>query len=227
MSSHIGVLPTPVTGKLNPEQYSAAAQNKKELGKEDFLNLLVAQLMHQDPLKPDGDTEFISQLAQFSSLEQLIGIGQGMEGLAMAQMSTQSSDIVGFIGKDVVASSDTIQLPEEGGATIGWGLPYGADSVSVEIRNHLGAVVRTVEIQQPQRQGNTTWHWDGTDDDGHLLPMGEYTFSVKATQGTGEALSEPLVRMRVTGVTFESGYPELRLGAAQKVTLADVREVLE
>ncbi len=198
---------------------------RSELGKEDFLTLLVAQLTHQDPLKPDGDKEFIAQLAQFSSLEQLMGIGQGMEGLAMAQMSAQAADTVGFIGKDVLASSTKVQLPEEGGATIGWSLPSGADSVTVEIRNYQGVVVRTVDVQQTQPVGNSTYHWDGMDDDGHLLPMGPYTLSVKATAGGGEAASESLVRQAVTGVTFERGYPELRLGPHLKVTLADVREV--
>ncbi len=224
MSVNIGA----IAGQSGASQAQmAAAAERAELGKEDFLHLLVAQLTHQDPLKPDGDKDFIAQLAQFSSLEQLIGIGQGMEGLTLAQLSAQASDTVGFIGKDVLAATDQIQLPEEGGATIGWGLPQGADSVTVEIRNQQGALVRTADFQRAQRAGNSTWHWDGTDNDGHLLPMGPYTFSVSATAGAGQALSEPLVRQRVTGITFESGYPELRLGAHLKVTLADVREVAE
>ena len=45
--------------------------NAKELGQDAFLQLLTTQLSHQDPLQPQGDTEFIAQLAQFSSLEQL------------------------------------------------------------------------------------------------------------------------------------------------------------
>lgn len=221
MTMHMGAL-----SGASPSQ-SAAAAERAQLGKEDFLELLVAQLTHQDPLKPEGDKEFIAQLAQFSSLEQLIGIGQGMEGLAMAQLSAQASDTVGFIGKDVLAASDSFQLPEEGGATVGWGLPEGADSLVVEIRNSHGALVRTAEFNRAQRAGNSTWHWDGTDDDGHLLPLGPYTFSVKASAGSGRARSEPLVSQRVTGITFERGYPELKLGPYMKVTLADVREVSE
>ncbi len=49
------------------------------LGKDDFLKLLVAQLSHQDPLNPQDGSEFVAQLTQFSSLEQLISIRDAVE----------------------------------------------------------------------------------------------------------------------------------------------------
>lgn len=54
---------------------SGARQTKGELGKNDFLQLLVAQMRYQDPLKPMEDKEFIAQLAQFSALEQMMNVG--------------------------------------------------------------------------------------------------------------------------------------------------------
>ncbi len=61
---------------------SALSSSKKELGKTEFLNLLVAQLKNQDPMSPMDNQEFIAQLATFSSLEQLISINKGITQLA-------------------------------------------------------------------------------------------------------------------------------------------------
>jgi Flagellar hook capping protein len=59
---------------------------KKELGKDDFLNLLVAQLKYQDPMNPTDNSQFVAQLAQFSALEQMNNVSAGitsMEALSM------------------------------------------------------------------------------------------------------------------------------------------------
>lgn len=56
---------------VTPSEYTEEKTNVSSLGKDEFLNLLVTQLQYQDPLDPSGDTEFIAQMAQFSSLEQM------------------------------------------------------------------------------------------------------------------------------------------------------------
>jgi flagellar basal-body rod modification protein FlgD len=67
------------------QQVSNVATNAtKELGKSEFLELLVAQLQNQDPMNPVDNQQFIAQLATFSSLEQLISINQGVSKLSGA-----------------------------------------------------------------------------------------------------------------------------------------------
>ena len=63
----------------DPREQQPKAKNA--LGKDDFLKLLMAQLQNQDPLKPMDHQEFVAQLAQFGSLEQLTNIQKGIEGL--------------------------------------------------------------------------------------------------------------------------------------------------
>lgn len=81
---------------------SMAASGSSKLGKDAFMNLLVTQLKHQDPLAPTENQEFIAQLAQFSSLEGIQELNDNMLGLAVLQQSnalmaqlTQSSDLIG------------------------------------------------------------------------------------------------------------------------------------
>ena len=69
-----------------------------ELGKDDFLKLLITQLSNQDPTDPMDNTEFIAQMAQFSSLEQMTNMNQQFEKLNAMLVSNQG---VGTIGKTV------------------------------------------------------------------------------------------------------------------------------
>lgn len=88
----------PLKDKTQPPQ--------QELGKQDFLNLLMTQLRHQDPLNVQEDREFIAQLAQFSSLEQSSNLSLAMENMLGLQQLTQGAAL---IGKEI----ETV-LPVEG-----------------------------------------------------------------------------------------------------------------
>jgi flagellar basal-body rod modification protein FlgD len=76
---------TPI-GQTTPvaNDTSAAPVGQKALGKDAFLQLLVTQLQHQDPTKPQADGEFIAQLAQFSTLEQLTEIQKTLTSIGTA-----------------------------------------------------------------------------------------------------------------------------------------------
>lgn len=78
------------------------------LGKDDFLLLLVAQLKNQDPMSPVGDKEFIAQLAQFNSLEQMQNLNSKFMEMIQWQQLSQSSSLIGkkidAIGSDGTTS---------------------------------------------------------------------------------------------------------------------------
>ena len=70
----------------------------QELGKDDFLKLLMTQMTHQDPTEPMDNSQFIAQMAQFSSLEQMYNVSNGFNKMASIM---QSNEAAGTLGKVV------------------------------------------------------------------------------------------------------------------------------
>ena len=89
---------------------SKAATKSKELGKDEFLTMFVAQLKNQDPLNPMQGQEFAAQLAQFSSLEQLYNVNENLQTMKSSEDDASRLQALDFIGKDIVAKGDSLQL---------------------------------------------------------------------------------------------------------------------
>jgi len=81
------------------------AKAKNELGKDDFLNLLITQLKNQDPLNPMKDQEFIAQLATFSNLEQITNMSRNMEEFLKQQEYNNRATAVNMIGMEIRTSA--------------------------------------------------------------------------------------------------------------------------
>ncbi len=79
---------------------AAAATKKKDLGKDQFLSILVAQLKNQDPTSPMDNAQFVAQMAQFSSVEQLISINEKMDKM-QGSMDTSLGGASELIGKKI------------------------------------------------------------------------------------------------------------------------------
>jgi flagellar basal-body rod modification protein FlgD len=81
----------PVATSANNLVTSADDQKKDPLGRDAFMNLLITQLQHQDPTQPQADGEFLAQLAQFSSLEQLQSMNQKLDAISSFFTQAQSA----------------------------------------------------------------------------------------------------------------------------------------
>ncbi|MEY9975994.1 flagellar hook assembly protein FlgD [Lysinibacillus sp. RC79] len=106
---------TNVTDELYYSNYKKPTKQtgNSELGKDAFLQLLIAQLSHQDPTNPMDDREFISQMAQFSSLEQMQNMTKAMQSLLASQQQTQLMSYTTFVGKEVQWHEVTDKLDEK------------------------------------------------------------------------------------------------------------------
>ena len=86
---------------LSNYQQSQSKTRSTNLGKDDFLKLLMTQLQNQDPSNPMEDTQFIAQMAQFSSLEQMTNMNSTFEKFITQQQQSQLISYNQFVGKDI------------------------------------------------------------------------------------------------------------------------------
>lgn len=178
---------------------SSSSADAADLNFNDFLKLLTTQLQNQDPLNPTDSTQFTSQIAQFSSVEQQIQSNAYLKTLTQQQSYSQQSMAVGFIGKDVLVPSDDIGL-KNSAATFDYTLGTDAVSGSIQIYNEAtGAVVKTITPES--KAGTYQYNWDGTDDSGNPVADGTYGITMKAYDSSGTAVkTKTMVYQAVAGV---------------------------
>jgi flagellar basal-body rod modification protein FlgD len=195
------------------------------MGKDDFLSLLVTQLQYQDPLEPMDATQFTTQLAQFSELEQMQNVNGQLGYLQLYMASLNNAQAVNFIGKEVVALGNAVYLDEEEEQlNLHYELEDESTHVLVSICDENGQLVRVLGVGA-QDSGEHTLTWDGRDDSGSRLTPGTYTFSVTAQDADGNEIAARTYRSgTVTGVTFEDQITYLLLGD-EKVAIGEVLRV--
>jgi flagellar basal-body rod modification protein FlgD len=196
------------------------------LGKDDFLNLLVTQLRHQDPLSPMESAEFTSQLAQFSSLEQMSNVNSNLEVLQLYQASINNSQAVGFIGKTIKALGNTIGVVDSVADQIHFELDKDASDVIVQIYNSGNKLIKTIK-PGGLNAGEQNVTWDGTDNDNNKVPDGTYTFKVIATDTDQKPVSvKTIITALVSGVAFKDNITYL-LAGNQEIPIGSVFEVMD
>lgn len=205
---------------------SSSSSSTSSLGQDAFLQLLVTQLQYQDPLSPMDDKEFVAELAQFSSLEQLTEINTGIENLSSQNETQQLMGAVNFIGKTIEATGNAVSLSDGTATSVTFTLPSDAETCLVNVLDSSGTVVRTVDLGATSA-GQVEFQWDGKDYDGNAMDDGQYQVAVTATDADGNLLTvTSTMSGTVVGVQQESGSYYLNIGNDRYVAFTDITNVI-
>lgn len=243
---------TDVTGVNSAlSQYDITNKNKEEntsneLGKTEFLELMIAKLNNQDPLKPQDDAQFIAELAQFSTVEGIQNMSAGFEDLATSYKSSQALQASALVGGAVTVDGSTTSNLRYGELVYGMAeLPAGADELFLQIENSTGQIVEDVPLGY-QPNGALTFKWDGanlevngelmdidyskfaTDENGNIIPheAGEYTFRIQGNVVGQSQVFDVSMSERVDSVTILAGNDiQLNLANGSTATMGDVKQI--
>lgn len=218
------------TGKNFLTQLSAGRQEEpqnKEMGKDEFLKLLVVQMNNQNPLEPQENGDFIAQLAQFSSLEGIDNLNKSVNGIVSAYQSSAALEASALVGRQVQVRSDTAWLTQGEMFTGVIEMPVASPDVRVGIYDSAGQLVRNLDLGA-KAAGNHDLMWDGRNNRGDPLQSGLYTVKAEARFNGQMYQTSTLLGANVNSVTLggAGSSPILNLAGIGKVPLSDVQTIM-
>lgn len=213
-SDYIKSLQTATSGKTGDSTTGAST-----LGKDSFLQLLVTQMQNQNPLDPQDNTQFVAQLAQFSSLETMQNLSTSVDAIGGMYQSSQALQASSLVGRSVIVDSGSTNVDTTKTMTGQVVLPSTSTVTTVKVYDSTGSVVRTIDLGQ-QKAGTTSFTWDGKDDAGNTLATGNYSFKATGSlDGTSTGLTTYLPAT-VTSVTMGSAGTSMTLNLADGTNIA-------
>lgn len=213
---------TSALGNTVPTTQVGPQANNSQMNQ--FLQLLTAQLQNQDPMQPTDPTQFVAQLAQFSTVEQLVQSNTSLTGISQSVSSLALGQYAGMINHTVNANVSSVVVPSSGSVSETMNYQITAttlNDVQIAITNASGAVVGTM----PANATSGTVTFDGTDGNGQPLMPGTYSVSLVGVDATGAAQTAGTLTMSGTVnsvVQDSSGNWQLQLQDGRTVDATSV-----
>ncbi|WP_238481159.1 flagellar hook assembly protein FlgD [Dyella telluris] len=192
----------------------------------DFLKLMTAQLQAQDPTNPVDNSQFVSQMAQFSQLSSTQQLDTDLQTLSSnvssAMQTSQVLSSSNLVGREVMVPSSSATY-DGSDAVKGAVNVTATGSVTVQVLDSSGNVVRNIDMGT-QSAGLQQFSWDGTDDNGNAVASGTYTLKA----ATGSASLDTYVAGSVTGVGYGGSTlgTYLQVAGVGGVSLSQVAQIL-
>lgn len=184
-----------------------------EIGQNEFLQLLITQLKHQDPLDPMKNDQFAVDMAQFSQVEQLIQINQ--------KLGSDSQDIgymASYLGREVVTNEDKVVVDGGDGGRIRMNLLSDATSVKIQLLNEDGSVKEEKDVG-PLSKGKHSVALTGL-----TTTEGSYGYRVIAKDDQGVELNLSSSIAGIVSGFIPGADPKLIIGS-REIKPSDVKEI--
>lgn len=213
-----------LNGASSSSSGSSTTKSAADL-QDSFLTMLTTQLQNQDPLNPMDNAQMTSQLAQISTLEGIQGLNTTLTALLSSYNTSQALQAAGAIGSQVLVEGNGMTLSKgvsQGGITLG----AAASSVTVTIKDSTGKTVQTQDLGA-KSAGTVAFNWDGKNANGDQLNDGNYTFTVKAVNSSGTAVSATPIQVGTVSAVVKSGSSfMLELSSGETVAFSDVLQFM-
>ena len=203
---------------------SEGSNKASDMGRNEFMDLMMAQMQNQNPLDPQKNEDFVAQLAQFSSLEEMQSLNTSVED-AMGQFrSTQALQASAMVGQQVQVEGNIANLGPEGEVKGAVEVPSATSNLRVNVYNPSGELVRQMDMGQ-QGSGTVDFSWDGENGNGDLMEPGDYRVQAEAQyDGETQELATRL-NANVDSVNLENGGVTLNLAGRGSVPLDQVKQI--
>jgi len=198
-----------------------------DIGKGDFLKLMMTQLRNQDPFKPLESGEFLSQIAQFSTVSGIQDLESSFSSLATNLVSNQALQASSLVGRTVLLPSDKGVLPTGEPMKGSVEVDASVGSLVVGVYDGVGQLIKRIDLG-PQSQGLVAYQWDGKTDAGTQAEAGVYTIKAEGQQGTDVISLQTFAQAKVESVTLnnERGGITLNLAGLGEAEFSSVKQIM-
>jgi len=187
-----------------------------------FLTLLTTQLKNQDPTSPMDSNQFTQQLVMYSQVEQQITSNDNLKTLIAQGTSNAATLAAGYLGKKVSVTTGNASL-SGGAANWTYNLSGNAATTQLSVTNASGKTVFTTTGQTTA--GNSSFAWNGKDNNGNQLPDGTYKLTVTAADSAGNDIKSSVASAgTVAQIDMTVSPPKLVVGSME-VDLSDIAAV--
>lgn len=204
---------------------ATGSTRRNQLGQDAFLQLMVAQMKNQDPTKPADPSEFLSQLAQFSTVSGIENMKDSMSNLSDALRGSQVLGGTSLVGHVVMAEGNKAALGAEGSVYGSTTIPAGASEVHVIVTDESGQQVARIPLDTTK--GEVNFIWDGNTGTGDRAPVGNYKFAAVANVGGENKQLTTQLASYVNSVSIDPTTYALTLNTdIGPIALSAVRQVM-